>query len=98
MQGLGLPTAETACERCRLASRDGVIHEMMVVTNPVVARALEPSDLSYHSRPEIGFTSKEINGHENLLHEFHIFLNFPSRPRKSSHFFKKSAVERQFVR
>lgn len=83
VQGLGLPTAETACERCRLASRDGVIHEMMVVTNPVVARALEPSDLSYHSRPEIGFIRKETNDHENLLHEFHFFeFSFPTEKKQ----------------
>jgi hypothetical protein len=70
---------------------------MMVVTNPVVARALEPSDLSYHSRPEIGFIRKETNGHENLLPEFH-FFEFSFAAEKKQPFFKKSAVERQFVR
>ena len=60
MQGLGLPAAETTCEYSRLASRYGVIHEMIVVTNPVVAVALRPFDFSYHSVSEFGFINKEI--------------------------------------
>lgn len=59
VQGLGLPAAETTCECSRLASRDGVIHEMIVVTDPVVAGALQPFDFSYHSVSEFGFIYKE---------------------------------------
>lgn len=92
VQSFGLSAAETACERCRLASRDGVIHEMVVVTDPIVVRALKPFDLSYHSRPEIGFMNKETNGYENLLHEFHFFGIFLTY-RGNRRFFKKVLLD-----
>lgn len=49
MKRLRLPAAKTAGECSWLTPGNGVIHEVMVVTDPVVVRALEPFDFSYHS-------------------------------------------------
>ena len=49
MKRLRLSIAKIAGKCSRLSPRNGVVYEVMVVTDSVVARALEPFDFSYHS-------------------------------------------------
>ena len=52
---LSLSAAEASSKSSRLASRYSIIHEVVAISDSVVARALKTLDFSYHSRVVLMF-------------------------------------------